>query len=336
MKTIATEKGRYSLRHIVIALLVSASVGMTGCGLASGGNSVDADGTLHGRVSLSGAFALYPLAVQWGVEFKKIHPDVKVEIDGGGAGKGMTDALTGQVDFGMVSRELNQAEISRGAYPIPVAKDAVIPTISRSNPYYDLLMSKGLSREDAIGIWVSGTIKTWGDLLGTDDDTPINVFTRSDACGAAETWAAWLGSHQEDLLGEGLNGDPCVVSAVAKDSKSFGYNNIGYAYDCKTLLPIEGIAPLPIDINSDGMIGPDERFYDDKGQLTQAIADGIYPTPPGRNLYLVSRGVPNDPVVKAFIEFVITDGQRLNSEVGYIAIADSVRQLSLEKLQKGI
>lgn len=80
MKTIATEKGRYSLRHIVIALLVSASVGMTGCGLASGGNSVDADGTLHGRVSLSGAFALYPLAVQWGVEFKKYIPMSRLRL----------------------------------------------------------------------------------------------------------------------------------------------------------------------------------------------------------------------------------------------------------------
>ncbi len=334
MKQYAPENRRHTLRHIAAIAFVGTSVIMSGCGFDGGGNYVDQDGTLHGRVSLSGAFALYPLAVKWGVEFRNIHPDVKVEIDGGGAGKGMTDALTGQVDFGMVSRELNAAEIIRGAYPIPVAKDAVIPSISQSNPYYDKLMSHGLSREAATDIWVNGKIKTWGALLGTDDDTPINIFTRSDACGAAETWASWLGAHQEDLLGEGLNGDPCVVSAIIKDAKSIGYNNIGYAYDCNTMQPTDGIRPLPIDVNSNGRIDPEELFYEDKTSLTQAIADGRYPTPPGRNLYLVSRGVPTDPVVKAFIEFVITEGQGQNADVGYISISESERRQALDKLGK--
>ena len=51
------------------------ALSLTAC---SGKNEsrVDADGTLHGEISLSGAFALYPLAVQWANEFQKLHPDV--------------------------------------------------------------------------------------------------------------------------------------------------------------------------------------------------------------------------------------------------------------------
>ncbi|MCE8429450.1 MAG: hypothetical protein J5U19_13805, partial [Candidatus Methanoperedens sp.] len=50
---------------------------------------------LEGTISLSGAFALYPMAVRWGEEFQKLHPKVKVDISAGGAGKGMTDTLGG-------------------------------------------------------------------------------------------------------------------------------------------------------------------------------------------------------------------------------------------------
>ena len=61
---------------------------------------------LKGDISLSGAFALYPMVVKWAEEFKKIHPNVRIDISGGGAGKGMTDALAKVVDLGMVSRDV--------------------------------------------------------------------------------------------------------------------------------------------------------------------------------------------------------------------------------------
>lgn len=46
-----------------------------------------------------------------------------------------------------------------------------------------------------------------GQLIGTHDDTPIHVYTRSDACGAAQTFAAWFDAVQEDLGGTAVYGD---------------------------------------------------------------------------------------------------------------------------------
>ena len=39
----------------------------------------------------------------------------------------------------------------------------------------------------------------------------INVYTRSDACGAAEMWAKYMGKKQEDLKGIGIYGDPGMM-----------------------------------------------------------------------------------------------------------------------------
>src|SRR4026208_2087319 len=88
-----------------------------------------------GKITLSGAYALYPMVVRWGEEFQKLHPGVKIDVQGGGAGKGMNDALSGTVAFGMVSREIAPEEVAKGAFGIAVCKDAVIPTINPNNPY---------------------------------------------------------------------------------------------------------------------------------------------------------------------------------------------------------
>ena len=309
--------------------LLSATVLLSGCSGGGSENRVDPDGSLHGRVSLSGAFALYPLAVRWADEFRRENPGVRVEIDAGGAGKGVTDALTGQVDFGMLSREPNEAEIAKGAVVFAVAKDAVVPTVSASNPHIDELLRRGISLEAAKGVYVSGDITTWGDLLGTPATERVVVFTRSDACGAAQTWADWLGVKQDDLRGEGLNGDPSLAQAVARDPLATGFNNIGYAYDSNTGKPVDGLRVLPIDVNGNGRIDPEEDFYEDISGLTAAISRGAYPTPPARTLYLVGHGVPTDPVVKAFLAYVLTRGQRLNDAAGYIAISTDEAEKSL-------
>ena len=301
-----------------------AALAAAGCASDEGGR-VDPDGTLHGRVSLSGAFALYPLAVRWAHDFTELHPDVRVEIDAGGAGKGITDALAGMVDFGMLSRELGQAEIDGGAEPFVVAKDAVVPTISLANPHYDELVKKGLTRDMARRIWAGDGNVTWGDILGSDAADRVVVFTRSDACGAADTWASWFGVRQEDLKGEGLNGDPSVAAAVAKEPAAIGFNNIGFAYDSRSHKPVEGLRVLPVDVNDNGRIDPEEDFYATSDDLANAIAQGLYPTPPARNLYLVSRGVPTDPVVRAFLDYVTSAGQARNAEAGYTAISAQQR-----------
>lgn len=286
-------------------------------------------GELKGEISLSGAFALYPLAVKWAEEFRKIHPDVRIDVSAGGAGKGMTDALSKVIDLGMVSREIYPEEVSKGAIGFAVAKDAVVPTINAKNPLAAELLKKGLTQDAAKKLWITGEYTTWGKVLGTADASAVHVYTRSDACGAAETWAKWLGNKQEDLKGTAVFGDPGVASAVQKDPLGIGLNNLGYAYDDKTRKANAGLLVLPIDVNGNGKIDPEESFYTTKDEFIKAVADDKYPSPPARDLYLVANGTPTKPEVIAFLKYILTEGQKENLPAGYIGIAK-------EKLDKGL
>lgn len=312
-----------------MAAIIAATLGLSSCG----GNKqqVGEDG-LSGEISLSGAFALYPLAVQWANDFQALHPGVKIDISAGGAGKGITDALAQVVDFGMVSRELGEAEIKRGAVGFAVAKDAVVPTINAKNPVLKDLQKHGITREQLIGLFITGKVKTWGEIVENGNTTPVSVYTRSDACGAAETWALYLGKKQEDLLGTAVFGDPGLAEAVQKDVEAIGLNNIGFAYDIKTGLPHPGLLVAPIDVNGNGQIDPEEDFYATKQGVVEAIKEGRYPSPPARDLYFVSKGVPTNPVVIEFLKYILTEGQAANEGQGYIAIPQEKLDASLARL----
>jgi phosphate transport system substrate-binding protein len=273
-----------------------------------------------GRLSLSGAWALYPLAVRWQEEFEKTHPGVNIDVQAGGAGKGVADALAGVADIGMVSREILPVEIEKGAVALAVAKDAVVATVSRKNPHLGELLRRGLTKEDLAAIWIRKTAETWEGLTGRSGRTPIHVYTRSDACGAAETWAAYMGKHQEDLGGIGVYGDPGVAEAVRRDPLGIGYNNVNFAYDGRTLEPVRGLAVCPIDLDGSGAIEPREAVYATRDDLTRAIAAGVYPSPPARDLYFVVKGQPRRPLLAEFLEWVLVEGQRYVAEMGYISV----------------
>lgn len=290
-------------------------------------------GELQGEITISGAFALYPLVVKWAEEFRKEYPGVKIDISAGGAGKGMTDALAKVADLGMVSRDIYPAEIEKGAVAFAVAKDAVVPTISVDNPLLDEIMQKGLSKEAAIALWIDESYKTWEQLLGKTGNTALHVYTRSDACGAAETWAAWFGAKQEDLGGTAVFGDPGLAQAVQKDKLAIGFNNLSYAYDEKSRLLNPGITIIPMDVNGNGMVDDYELFYDTKDKMIEAIMLDKYPSPPARDLYLVANGVPEKPEVRAFLQYILTKGQEFNVPVGYISLSEEKLNLGLETLE---
>lgn len=293
---------------------------------ASGGKG------LEGTITVSGAWALYPMMVRWGEEFQKLHPKVQFDISAGGAGKGMADALGGAVDIGMVSREIAKEEEAKGAYWIAVTKDAVFPVVNSQNPVLADLLAQGISRDEFIAIYITGKMTTWGDVVGRPGVTdPIHVYTRSDAAGAPEIWAKYLGAKQENLLGVGVYGDPGLLDAVIKDPLGIGFNNLNYAYDAKTDKVVTGAAVPPIDVNGNGSADAGEVLAT-KADAVKAVAEGRYPSPPARFENLVTRGKPSG-LVLTFLQWVVTDGQKFTDEVGFVPLTPEQLKAAQDKLR---
>lgn len=294
---------------------------------------VSCGGDSSKRVTISGAFALYPLGVKWGDVYKQAHPDARFDISAGGAGKGLTDVLAGAADLAMFSRALTEEEKKKDIWVFAVAKDAVLPTISASNPDARLIHTHGLGKETLRRIFFSGSPVSWGDALGAADSSRIVVYTRSDAAGAADTWAAYFGRRQENIRGVGIYSDPGLADAVSKDPHGIGFNNVAYVYDITTGNKRPGIDVASLDVNGNGRIDPPENFYSAADSVLSAIADGRYPSPPARDLYFITKGKPVNPQVISFLKWVLTEGQTYVKAAGYVPLPAAQIQAQLDKLK---
>jgi phosphate transport system substrate-binding protein len=319
------------ITFVLVSIFATLSILISACAPATPNATAPGD-TLSGTITVSGAFALYPLMSVWSDEFHKLHPNVEFDISGGGAGKGMTDALSGAVDIGMVSRKVKPEEESQGAFTIPVVKDAVFGVISASNPVAKEIVAQGIKQETLRKIFITGEIKTWGEVVGKPEVTDaIHVYTRSDSAGAADIWAQFLGGKtQSDIQGVGVNADPGLLDTVVKDPLGIGYNNLGFAFDLATGKQAIGALVIPIDADADGKANETE-LLDSLAKATAAVSDGTYPSPPGRVENLVTKGKPSG-LTQAFIQWILSDGQKLVGQSGYVeltadALADSIAKV---------
>lgn len=299
-------------KHTLLGFLLIATLVLASCGGA-------ADGTV--TLSSSGAFALYPMMQRYAEEYTRQNPHVAFDITGGGAGKGISDVLSGATDFGMVSRELRQEEIELGAVGFAVARDAVFVVVNANNPYIDLILERGLTTEALHKLYITQEFSTWGELLGDPSITQaVNVYTRSDSAGAAEMIALFYGAEaQEDLKGIGVDGDPGLLTAVINDPLGIGFNNLGFVYDFTTGVPVAGAVVAPIDLNANGEIEAHE-YLETRSEAVQAILDGSYPSPPSRLLYIVTKGEPAGATLD-FLRWIYNEGQAYVGEAGYVPLS---------------
>jgi phosphate transport system substrate-binding protein len=315
----------------ILCLILGGSLILCACGVPAAPASSGGD-DLNGTITVSGAFALYPMMTVWADEFTKLHPGVQFDVQGGGAGKGMTDTLAGAVDIGMISRQIKPEEEAQGAFWVPVAKDAVFPVISSGNPVLADLTARGISRETFGKIFITGEVRTWGEVIGRPEvKDEIHVYTRSDSAGAADQWALFSGGKvQADIQGIGVNGEPALVDTVGKDPLGIGFSNLNSVFDISTGKLVTGVVVPPLDINGNGAADPGE-YYQNKDEAVKVIAEGTYPSPPARFENLATKGQPTG-LTLSFIRWIVTDGQKMLDQAGYVPLTAQQQQDALTKL----
>lgn len=288
------------------------------------------DKDLKGTVTLSGAWAIYPTAVAWAEAFHEKYPGVKIDVSAGGAGKGAADAIAGLVDIGMVSRDPDPVELKKGIFAVYILHDAVFAVISDKNPALAQLLKKGVKKQTFIDFYISGLITSWDEVTGSKINKNLHVYTRSDSCGAAQSWAAYLGKKQEDLKGVGIYGDPGLLETAKRDPIGIGFNNFSYIFTRDGSV-VKGAKIVPIDSNENGLADSDE-IYNTRDEAIKAIRAKKYPAT--RKNYFFVKGKPQG-LIKEFIEFALSDeGTKIVDETGTsLSITKAEREKELNKLQ---
>jgi phosphate transport system substrate-binding protein len=288
---------------------------------------------LTGKISISGAFALSPLAQALANGYAAKNPGVEFEIATTGTGAGLEAFTNGGIHLAMVSRPLTDEERSAGLFPVPIAKDAVVLIVNRGNPWLQMLLAKGLDPKILTQLFTGDKPMTWGELLDVSNGDRVNVFTRGDVSGAASLWASFLFGTQDDLNGTKVIGDAEMVQKIQSDKFAIGYCNLNFAYDNVSRERKENIQVVPIDLDYDRKISSTDQPYETLEKIHRSIYLGLYPHSLCRKLCLVSDGRPTDPLLLDFLQWTLTEGQAVVSPTGYCEFNNAEKKVALEILQ---
>lgn len=284
---------------------------------------------VSGNISSVGSDTLANLMTFWAEEFKRLYPNVNVQIQAAGSSTAPPALTEGTSNFGPMSRKMKDKELAafEGKFgykptPVAVAIDALAVYVNKDNPIKGLTIPQVDAMFSATRKCGYGEdIKTWGQLGLTGDwaNRPVQLYGRNSVSGTYgyfKKHALCKGDYKDSVNEQ--PGSASVVQGVTKSLNGLGYSGIGY----KT----SGVRAVPLT-KKDG------------GKFIEATpinaAKGKYPL--GRFLYIYVNKQPNKalpPLESEFMKMVLSKtGQLVVVKDGYIPLPAKIAEKELAKLK---
>jgi phosphate transport system substrate-binding protein len=311
-------------------------------------------------VKLNGSGASFPAPIYavWFKDFSKATKGVRVDYQSKGSGAGIQDFLNQVVDFAGSDAAMNDEEIEKapnGAVLLPVTAGEIVLT-------YNLEGVDGLKLpRDVYPAIFTGEIEKWNDPRIADanpgvdlPDEDITVVVRSDSSGTTYVFTGHLSTINDEferMIGQGKSPqwpkserfvkapkNDGITATVKQTPGSIGYIEYGYAKltGAPTAMlenkdgafvapgPESGAAALASaefpEGNLPGSDIPDLRawVYDPAGAEAYPIATFtwmIFPEEQDDEKAEAARGL---------VEYILTEGQKIADEMGYIPLPENV------------
>lgn len=251
------------------------------------------------KITVKGSDTMVILAQRWAEKYMSTHPQIVIQVTGGGSGTGISALINGTTDICNASRPMKQSEREKlkqryGSLGVEIksAMDGLSIYVNEASPV------KELSLQQLKDIY-TGKVTNWKDVGGPSQK--IIVYGRENNSG---TYVYFM---DDVLMGEdytasmeSMPGTAAVVNAVAKDKGGIGYGGAAYG---------KGIREIKVKKDAGSKAYPPTLEY---------IKSGEYPI--SRFLYMYVKSRPTG-TMKEYIDWILSDeGQKIVTEVGYFPI----------------
>lgn len=254
---------------------------------------------LSGNIVVKGSDTLLIVAQRWAENFSNQHPNVVINVAGGGSGVGFTALKDRTTDICDASREIKTSEIeackANGVYPVEwvVGLDGIAIIVHPSNPINELTLEQ-------LEMIYNGTYTNWNQVGG--NNAPIIKYGRQSTSGTYAYFREHV-LHDKDFVGvTELTGNADIANAVQNDVNGIGYVGVAYTQQGVSIkiLNIKASASAPAYAPS-----------------VVNIKSGAYPI--ARKLYIYTNGMPSG-VLGAYVAFIIgPQGQQILENEGYVS-----------------
>ena len=276
---------------VVGAVAVGTIMGTFSSDVAEQTNVGDVGGSASAEVLIAGSTTVQPVSEILAEAYMNQKPGVKITVQGGGSGAGISSVGMGIADIGSASRPMNEDEVTQ--YPNLVQHKiggSVVVFIANKN--------------------ATTTIATVA-ALADEYDTPTSgnvVYERDESSGTEDTAKEYLGVTFADTTKE--TGNAGILKAVQDTDAAqtaIGFVDWSYAADATGIYvaditdtgDITWVSPSAMDTDELKLIAS-LKAQDLDNPSTDDGED--YPVDLGRLLFYITNGNPSS-VVKNYIEF---------------------------------
>lgn len=274
------------LKSVGIAVIcLGVLLALAGCG--GSGAKPAAEGKLAGNITSVGSTAMQPLAEQASTQFMAKSPDVKILVQGGGSGTGLTQVSQGAAQIGN-SDIFAEEKSGIDASQLVDHQICVVGMAAVVNPAVNI---DNLTTQQLVDIF-TGKTTNWQAIGGPDQK--IVLVNRPKASGTRATFKKYAlgGAEEAPGIEEDASG---TVRKIVKDTPgAIGYLALSYLDSSVKAVNLDGIAPTK-----------------------ENITTGKYPV--WAYMHSYTKGKP-DAAGEAFLSYLMTDEvqKTIVPQLGYI------------------
>lgn len=285
---------------------------VTGCGKGDSTGSNSGGGGSKTVIQNKGSDTMVNVAIAWAEEYKKLAPNVSVEVAGGGSGPGIAALAKGTIDIANASRNIKPQEAEearkntgKDVKEIVVGYDALAIYVHKDNPLNEITF------EQLADIYAEGgKAAKWSDLgvnvPGCQGE--IVRVSRQSSSGTYEFFREHVLNKKDFKLGSrDMNGSKEVVELVGTTPCAIGYSGMGYATPAVKKLKVSVKAGQPA-----------------VEATVPNTLNNSYPI--ARSLLLYTLGEPQGETAK-YIDWILHDsGQKIVESSGYVPLPPDKRK----------
>lgn len=278
---------KQSKTMVIAVLCLVALVALAGCGGKTAPQGAADQDKLSGNITVVGSTAMQPLVEQAATQFMNKHKDVKIVVQGGGSGTGLTQVSQGAADIG--NSDIFATEKSGiDASQLVDKQVCVVGMTAVVNPSINI---ENLTTQQLVGIF-TGKTTNWKDAGGPDQK--IVLVNRPKASGTRATFKKCALGGAEEAAGIEEDSSGTVRKIIKDTPGAIGYLALSYLDGSVKVVGIDGVEPTK-----------------------ENIVTGKYPV--WAYMHSYTRGNPSG-AVEAFLNYLMTDDvqKTIVPELGYI------------------
>lgn len=219
------------------------------------------------KITIAGSTSVQPVAEKLAAAYMKEHPNVKINVQGGGSGVGIKNAAQGVVDIGTSSKELSSNE-SAGLKQYTIGKDGIVVAVNTENSV------SGLTKDELKSIF-SGNTTNWNEVGGSS--ATINVITREDGSGTRKAFEEIVMGKTTKIKSSAIvqSSTEAVKQTVKGDPNAIGFISLANLDSSVKALKVNGVAPSEATV-ADGSYQLQRPFiFLTKGEATGTVKEFI-------------------------------------------------------------